>query len=100
MKEILLIPKMEYDHKLDIDVMDYPDGIDAKARKRCGITVDYGWRDIEKLDEAGMDMDARLEYYEKKIYDLVKLNIAQDWTCTGGMEDVREILERHIAGDK
>ena len=98
MKEILLVPKMEYDHKLEVDVMDFPEGSDAKARKRCGITLDYGWRDIEKLDDDGLDMDARLEYYEKKIYELVKLNIAQDWICAGGMEDIREILKRHVAG--
>ena len=98
MKEILLVPKMEYEHKLEVDVMDFVDDAGAKARKRCGITLDYGWRDIEKLDEAGMDMEARLEFYEKKIYELVKLNIAQDWVCAGGMDEVREILKGHVAG--
>ena len=96
MKEIKLIPAMEYDHKLDVDVMDFPEGTDAKARKRCGITLDYGWRDIERLDGEGMDMDTKLEYYEKKIYELVKINIAQDWVCTEGMDEVREILKRHL----
>ena len=72
MKEIKLIPAMEYDHKLDVDVMDFPEGTDAKARKRCGITLDYGWRDIERLDGEGMDMDTKLEYYEKKSLDNLK----------------------------
>ena len=96
MKEIELIPSMEYEHKLEVDVMDFPQGTDAKARKRCGITVDYGWRDIEALDEAGLNLDARISHYEKKIYELVKLNIAQDWACIGGMDEIRESLRRRL----
>lgn len=96
MKEIRLVPAMEYEHKLDVDVMDFPEGRDTKARKRCGITLDYGWRDIAALDEKGLDLDAKLSHYEDRIYELVKINIAQDWTCVGGMDEIREILKKHL----
>lgn len=99
MKKVLLIPALELGNKLNVNVMDFPEGDPAdpaKARKRCGITVDYSARDIKQLEEQGMDRSAMMEYYRKRIYDLVKLNIAQDWECTGGMEDVLAIVEKHL----
>lgn len=93
MKEILLVPTMEYEHKLEVDVMDF---VDAKARKRCGITLDYGWRDIQRLDEEGLDLEGKLAHYEDRVYQLVKINIAQDWTCVGGMDEIRRILKKHL----
>lgn len=96
MKEIKLVPSIEYDHKLEVDVMDFPDGAGEKARKRCGITVDYGWRDVDKLNGEGLDMEGKLRHYEDRIYELVKVNIAQDWTCVGGMDEIKEILKKHL----
>lgn len=96
MKEIRLVPSMEYSHKLDVDVMDFPEGTDAKARKRCGITLDYGWRGIQRLEEEGLDLAGKLQHYENRIYELVKVNLAQDWICIGGMEEIRRILEKHL----
>ena len=96
MKEIELRPAIEYDHKLDVDVIDFSDGDRAKARKRCGITLDYGWRDVDRLKKEGLDAAGMLEYYRGRIYDLVKVNIAQDWTCCGGMDEVLEIVRKHL----
>lgn len=96
MKEIELQPAMEYMHKLDVDVIDFPEGDRAKARKRCGITLDYGWRDVERLRKEGMDGPAMLEYYRSRVYDLVRVNIAQDWVCVGGMDEVLAIVGRHL----
>ena len=96
MKEIELRPSMEFRHKLDVAVMDFPEGDRAKARKRCGITLDYGWRDVERLKGEGLDLAGMREYYRGRIYDLVKVNIAQDWVCTGGMEQVLDIVEKHL----
>ncbi len=96
MKEIELRPAMEYAHKLDVDVIDFPDGEKTKARKRCGITLDYGWRDVAELQRQELDMEGMLACYRQRIYDLVKVNISQDWTCTGGMDETLAIVEKHI----
>ena len=104
MKQIRLIPALELGNKLNVDVMDFPDlpedgaGItaDTRRRKRCGITLEYAPRDIRQLREAGMDMEAMLAYYRQRVYDLVKLNISQDWECAGGMDEVMDIVKKHI----
>ena len=112
MKQIELIPALELGNKLNVDVMDFPedaggaaDGVAGGAarpagprRKRCGITLEYAPRDVRELREQGMDPEAMLEYYRKRVYDLVKLNISQDWECCGGMEEVLQIVRKHIEG--
>ena len=112
MKQIELIPALELGNKLNVDVMDFPedDGGAAEGaaegaarpagprRKRCGITLEYAPRDIRELREQGMDPEAMLEYYRKRVYDLVKLNISQDWACCGGMDEVLQIVRKHIEG--
>ena len=95
MKQIRLVPALELGNKLNVDVMDFPDGSDA-CRKRCGITLEYAPRDIRDLKERGMDREAMLDYYRQRIYELVKVNISQDWECCGGMEEVMSIVEKHI----
>ncbi len=99
MKEIELIPALELGNKLNVDVMDFPEGRispQARSRKRCTITLDYSARDIRQLKDQEMDREQMLDYYRSRIYDLVKLNIAQDWECSGGMEDVLSIVGRHL----
>lgn len=66
------------------------------CRKRCGITLEYAPRDVRELAERGMDREAMLAYYRQRIYDLVKMNISQDWACAGGMDEVMEIVGKHI----
>ena len=99
MKEIRLIPALELGNKLNVDVLDFPEGNagpDAKTRKRCGITVDYGPRDIRQLAEQGLDQEGMLAFYRQRIYDLVKINISQDWECESGMDDVMRIVRKHL----
>ena len=120
MKQIELVPALELGNKLNVDVMDFPkdaggaaegaaddaaegaaDGAARPAgprRKRCGITLEYAPRDVRELREQGMDPEAMLEYYRKRVYDLVKLNISQDWACCGGMDEVLQIVRKHIEG--
>ena len=112
MKQIELIPALELGNKLNVDVMDFPEDAGGAAdgaaegaarpagprRKRCGITLEYAPRDIRELREQGMDPEAMLEYYRKRVYDLVKLNISQDWACCGGMDEVLQIVRKHIEG--
>ena len=115
MKQIELVPALELGNKLNVDVMDFPDlpeddgtapagkpaaaavTTDTRRRKRCGITLEYAPRDIRQLREEGMDIEAMLVYYRQRVYDLVKLNISQDWECIGGMDEVLRIVERHLA---
>lgn len=122
MKVIRLVPALKLGNKLNVDVMDFPDlpeldlpagtgvfreteaAADAgsfgvipdSCRKRCGITLEYAPRDIRELAERGMDQEAMLDYYRQRIYDLVRINISQDWACAGGMEEVMSIVEEHI----
>lgn len=104
MKLIELIPALELGNKLNVDVMDFPDlpedsaavTADTRRRKRCGITLEYAPRDIRQLREEGMDMETMLAYYRQRVYDLVKVNISQDWECIGGMDEVLGIVERHL----
>ena len=112
MKQIELIPALELGNKLNVDVMDFPEDTEGAAdgaaegaarpagprRKRCGITLEYAPRDIRELREQGMDPEAMLEYYRKRVYDLVKLNISQDGACCGGMDEVLQIVRKHIEG--
>ncbi len=70
--------------------------ISDSCRKRCGITLEYAPRDIRELADRGMDREAMLDYYRQRIYDLVRINISQDWACAGGMEEVMSIVEEHL----
>lgn len=123
MKQIKLIPALELGNKMNVDVMDFPDAPEAdcpagtgvfpegvaegnagtvgilsdSCRKRCGITLEYAPRDIRELRERGLDRHGMLAYYRQRIYDLVKVNISQDWACVGGMDEVMQRLEKHIA---
>ena len=95
MKKIRLVPALELGNKVNVDVMDSAEEGGAE-RKRCGITLDYSRRDVAQLQDQGLDMDGMLDYYRQKTYDLVKVNISQDWECTGGMEEVMAIVRRHL----
>lgn len=68
----------------------------GSCRKRCGITLEYAPRDIRELQAQGMDREDMIAYYRQRIYDLVKVNISQDWACVGGMDEIIGILQRHI----
>ena len=65
-------------------------------RKRCGITLEYGPRDIRELEGRDMDLQAMLDYYREKVYNLVRINISQDWACAGGMDEVMSIVAKHL----
>ena len=126
MKLIKLVPALKLGNKLNVDVMDLPNGPDPDLpaglgvfpeteageedgkeagafgiltddwRKRCGITLEYAPRDIRELKEQNMDRQAMLDYYRDKVYNLVRINISQDWACVGGMDEVLAIVEEHL----
>lgn len=97
MKEIALIPDKPFHNNVDIAVMDFPKGMeDGTKRKRCTITVDFAQSDVEDLKAQAMDMDAVLKHYEEYIYQLVKVNIAMDWQCVEGWDEVMDIVREHV----
>lgn len=124
MKLIKLVPALKLGNKLNVDVMDLPNGPDPDLpaglgvfpeteagdeagafgiltdgwRKRCGITLEYAPRDIRELKEQGMDREEMLTYYREKVYNLVRINISQDWACACGMDEVISIVEKHLEG--
>ena len=55
-------------------------------------------RDIRELKEQGMDREEMLTYYREKVYNLVRINISQDWACFSGMDEVISIVEKHLEG--
>ena len=106
MKEILLVPGPALSSKIEIEVMDFPNGIPqdldastdliAAARKRCKITVEYGRPDVLELKSQGKDLDAALAYYNTYIYNLVKFHILSDWTPTSGLDEIMSILREKL----
>lgn len=93
MKEIKLVPDAPFTHKADVAVMDFVDG---KERQRCKITVEYSQFDIGQLWKNGLDYEAAIDWYEKRIYNVVKYHISQDWQCVGGLDDVMNIVKEKV----
>ena len=94
MKEIKLVPDAPFAHKVDIAVIDFPE--EGKERQRCKITVEYSQFDIGQLYKNGLNYDAAIDWYEKRIYNVVKYHISQDWECVGGLEDVMSIVRQKV----
>jgi len=96
MKEIKLKPDKPFYNSVDIAVMDFPKGLDGEARQRCKICVVFSEFDVNQLKRRGMDFDKAMDYYKDWIYKVVKLNIAADWTCVEGYEEVLSIIEENV----
>ena len=101
MKQILLIPGLALSNKMEIKVMDFPSGlpesdIEAAARKRCTITVEYGRPDAMELINKGMNLEGAMEHYNSYIYDLVKFRILSDWAAVGGLKESLDIVRDKI----
>lgn len=96
MKQIKLIPDAPFYNSVDIAVLDFPNGIDGDARKRCKITAEFAESDVKQLQARKLDFQAAMEYYKSWIYDVVKLHIAQDWECIDGMDETLAIIENAL----
>ncbi len=112
MKELLLLPGPALSNRMEITVMDFPNGspdllskdggdinVDELipiARKRCKITVEYGRPDVISLKGQGMDLDKAMEYYHTYINDLVRFHILAEWTAIWGMEESLAIIKERI----
>ncbi len=96
MKEIKLKPDKPFYNNVDVAVMDFPKGRDEEPRQRCKITVDFSQSGVKQLQTRGMDLDGAMAYYEDWLYKVVKLNIAMDWTCVEGWEEVMGIIQENV----
>lgn len=96
MKEIKLKPEKPFYNNVDVAIYDFPKGRDAEARQRCKVTVDFSQFDVKQLQKRGMDFDGAMDYYKDWLYKIVKLNIAQDWTCVEGYDEVMEIIAENV----
>ena len=104
-KEILLIPDQPLSNRIEISVMDFPNGVPERAdvdaiksasRKRCKITVEYGRPDVMELKNQGMSLDAALEYYRNHIYELVRFRILSDWISVGALEEIMATIKDRL----
>lgn len=97
MKEIKLVCDAPFFDKIDVNVLDFPAGRESAPRHRCKITVDFGPYDLGQLKKWGLDYDGAMEYYEKKVYDTVKLYLAQDWICIEGHDELFKIIDEKVS---
>ena len=96
MKEIKLKADKPFYNSVDVAVMDFPKGRDGDPRQRCKISVAFSQFDVKQLQNRSMDFDQAMDYYKDWLYKIVKLNIASDWTCVEGYEEVMKIIEENV----
>ena len=96
MKEIKLIPDSPLHNYVDVSVMDFPDGSDKPCRKRCKVTVEFAEYDVAQLKKKGLNYKEAVKYYEDWLYNVVRVNLAQDWNCVEGRDDVMKIVKEKI----
>lgn len=87
MKEIRLIPDEPLHNYVEISVIDFPAGRDEEPRRRCKVKVEFAKVDVEQLKKRGLGYREAVETYQKKLYDVIKFHLAQDWECEDGYED-------------
>ncbi len=96
MKEIELRADEPFFTHVDVAVIDFPDGCREKGRQRCKVTVEFAESDVRQLQKRGLDFEEVMAYYRDWIYRIVKFHLAQDWICTGGLEQVMKIVEDRV----
>ena len=52
---------------------------------------------MRQLQARGLDHDGALAYYHDWLYQVVKVHLAQDWACIGGMDEVFACIETALA---
>jgi len=93
MHKIKLVSDKPFHNNCDVTVYDMTMG---EEKKRCKIKVEYAKCDVEELKEQGMDKATTLDYFNDWIYKIVKMYISDDWECTGGLDEIIEIIDDHI----
>lgn len=96
MKEIQLKMDPPFFNSVDVAVLDFPKGRDEAPRQRCKITVEFAAFDVKQLQKKGLTFAQAMEYYRDWIYEVVKVHIAQDWTCVDGWDEVMALIEERV----
>lgn len=96
MKEIKLVPDAPFHNRVDVAVMDFPDGRDGRERQRCKVTVEFAESDVRLLAKNGFDFEQAIAHYKDWLYRVVKVHISQDWTCVGGWDEVFSLVEERV----
>ena len=96
MKQIKLEMDPPFFNRVDVNVLDFPNGLEGNPRKRCAITVEYAEVDIKTHLREGLDREGLLEYYRDWIYNLVKVHISSDWEPVSGLEEIMALVETKI----
>jgi DNA-directed RNA polymerase specialized sigma24 family protein len=52
---------------------------------------------VEQLKKRGLGYREAVETYQKKLYDVIKFHLAQDWECEDGYEDVMKIIREKVS---
>lgn len=97
MKEIRLEPQAPLHNYVEIAVQDFPHGSEGEPRTRCKVTAEFAAFDVQQLQKRGLDYEAAIKYYENWLYEVIKMNLAQDWTCIGGWDEVMNIIKDKVA---
>lgn len=116
MKQIKLLPDPPFVNKVDINVIDFPNGYNPPApgssaapgsedlsepvineeRLRMKVTCEYSGYDVADLKKRGLDYNGAMVYYSEWLYGIIKYHIAQDWECVEGMDAVMAVISDHI----
>lgn len=96
MKEIQLKMDPPFFNSVDVAVLDFPNGRDKAPRQRCKITVEFAAYDVKQLQKQGLTFEAAMEHYKSWLYEVIKVHIAQDWTCVDGWEQVMALIESRV----
>ena len=97
MRKIRLEPVLEFGSRCDFAVIDVTDDpSSASGKKRGTITIDYSPADVRQLIAEGKDLAKALEYYNSRIYDLVRYYITSEWECVQGYDEAMSIIRSHI----
>lgn len=96
MKEIKLEAILIFGSRMEISVKDFPDGEKCRERERCRVSLEYAKSDVDELIKKGLDLDGAIDYYKDWLYNVIKVNISQDWIPIEGYDEVFTIVEEHI----
>lgn len=96
MKQIKLLPDAPFHNKVDVAVIDFPDGLDGRQRQRCKVTVEFAEFDVKQLQKRGLDFDGAMDYYRDWLYNVVRYHIASDWEAVEGYDAVFDIIRQKV----
>ena len=96
MKELLLRPQEIFVTHVEVDVLDFPKGLDKEPRRRMTVAIEYSKYDVDQLKKDGLDLEGAMAYYEDWFYHLIRAHLLSDWTAVGGLEETMAIVRSHI----